>query len=141
MINPEHDSDMDSERPSSRADRVRSRLVSDIDALGGRRRTLVDGVQPLEPNSRLLIPVVAGVAAIGVGAAVLANRRRRQRLALETWLNFGRGEPNSAPIQQKGPWRQMVEKAALALLLTAAKRFAERALTRLLETPSETPRA
>jgi hypothetical protein len=132
------------ERLEERADRVRSRLFSDLDELKARGQRVTDRVEALKTSARRHPGVLAGVAfaaAATVGLVLYARRaRRRREMRRDAILGFAARLLGPAYVvepaeRRRGMLGESVKKAGGALVAAVGREFGRRALV-LLTTPA-----
>jgi hypothetical protein len=132
-MEPKPNDEQERERLTRRANKVRSRLLADVDTLDARRQALAESVTELSRSTKKLLPVIAvgaaGAVAVGVAVWLLGRRRRHHAFAL---LPFARVDVPSASPPKSGT-RKLVENLAGTLALAVARRLAARAVVRWVQ--------
>lgn len=105
------------------ADRYRSELISALQELDRRRGEAMDMRLQVQKHKGQLIAVVAvigGVAALGIGFAIIRSREEKARLRRERVRGFIRAWENPKRLASKAPDRPMPAELARKFVLVFA---------------------
>lgn len=133
MMETKPTDEQERERLTRRANKVRSRLLADVDTLDARRQALSESVSELSRSTKKLLPLVAigtaGAVVVGIAVWALGRRRRHHDFTL---LPFAHVDVAGVP-RPKSTTRKLVENVAGTVALAVARRLAARAVVRWVQ--------